>query len=305
MEFAMSKLHNFSNINFSNIGTIGYSFGSVYAMRMAMYNFNVKAIATFDGNVNNKNGQNIFESFYNPGIKADWLNIYRAKYDALDLKAFETLKYMNRYRISYTNAIHGDFEDFAMASSLLPGQTPAFALKERNVATAKKNYETTCELTLNFFDKVLKEKAASQTAFDNIIGARKKDGIIQDYEYRKAPKLIDDGDLAHIIIYYGIPEAEKLYNKVKNDKEYEVMITPVDLLVMAKALRMGGRRLEKSNEVLFFLEKNFPADNIVLVEIARNFIELSKSSDAKKYLEKVLLTDKGNKDALELMRVIK
>jgi hypothetical protein len=78
MEFAMSKLIDYPNIDFTNLGTIGFSFGSVYAMRMAMYNFNIKAVATFDGNVNNKNGQNILESFFNPKIKVDWLNIYRA-----------------------------------------------------------------------------------------------------------------------------------------------------------------------------------------------------------------------------------
>lgn len=305
MEFAMSKLHNSPNIDFSNIGTIGYSFGSVYAMRMAMYNFNVKAIATFDGNVNNKNGQNILESFYNPKIKVDWLNIYRAKYGELDLKVFETLKYTNRYRIAYSNAIHGDFEDFAMACSILPNQVPAYALNERDVATAKKNYETTCELTLNFFDKSLKNKTDAQKKFSNIVETKKKEGIIKEYEFHKAAKVIDEDDLAHIIIYYGIPEAEKIYLQVKNDKDYEVLITPADLLVMAKSLRMGGRRLDKSNEVLFFIERNFPEDNNVLIELARNFIELNKFKEAKKYLDKVLVADKQNKDALELIRVMK
>lgn len=305
MEFAMSKLIDNPNIDFTNIGTIGFSFGSVYAMRMAMYNFNIKAIATFDGNVNNKNGQNILESFFNPKIKVDWLNIYRAKYDGLDLKIFETLKYTNRYRISYTNAIHGDFEDFAMACAILPNQTPAFALKERSAAIAKKNYETTCELTLNFFNTSLKNDNASAQAFTNLVDARKSEGIISEYEHRKNAKIFDGEDLSHVIVYYGIQEAERLFEQVKNDKEYEQAVTAEDLLVMAKATRMGGRRLEKSNDILLFLEKHFPYDAAVQIEFARNYIELKKHSEARQHLQRVLKDDHKNEVALELMQGLK
>lgn len=304
-EFAMSKLHDLPNIDFSNIGTIGFSFGSVFAMRMAMLNFNIKALVTFDGNVNNKNGQNVLESFYNPKIKVDWLNIYREKYDALDLKIFDELKYTNRHRVTYSHAIHGDFEDFAMACSLLPDQTPAYALKERDVATGKKNYESTCELTLHFFNRSLKKDDNALSAFNDLIQTRKKEGIINDYEHRQGAKVIDEEDLAHIIIYYGKTEAQRVYNLVRSDREYEVLITHEGLMNMAKALRMGGRRLEKSNEVLAFLEKNFPQDNAVQIELARNFIELKRPTEAKLCLKKVLKADKDNKDALELLRTIK
>ncbi len=303
-EFAMSKLHDSSNIDFTNIGTIGFSFGSVFAMRAAMLNFNIKALVTFDGNVNNKNGQNILESFYNPKIKVDWLNIYRASYDDLDLKVFNELKYTNRSRISYTSAIHGDFEDFAMACSLLPSQTPAFALKERDVITGKKNYETACELTLHFFDKSLKANKGAEASFNNIIQNRKIEGIIKEYECRKAAKIIDEEDLAHIIIYYGIEEAEKTYKEIIGSGEYEVLVTSESLMSMAKALRMGGRRLIESNDVLFFLERNFPFDTGVQIELARNYMELKRPEEAKHSLQKVIKRDIQNKDALELLQKI-
>ncbi|MEP7323270.1 MAG: dienelactone hydrolase family protein [Saprospiraceae bacterium] len=305
MEFAVSQLRIFKFIDFSNIGVIGYSYGSVFAMRMAMFNPYIKAIATFDGNVNNKNGQSVIESFYNPKINAAWLNIYREKYENEDLKIFETLKYTNRYRITYTNAIHGDFEDFAIATSLMPEQTPAYALKERPVSTAKRNYETTCRLTLEFFNTFIKKIPASGNKLETIISEEKLAGIITDFEYRKASKVMDEEDLANAIIYYGIDEAEKIYNTVTADNDYEVFVAPSDLLIVATALRMGGRRILKSNDVLFFMERNFPADKKVYMELGRNFIELNKLAEAKKYLLKVLDTDKENKEAIELMKKIK
>lgn len=306
MEFAMGKLHDFSNIDFSNIGVIGYSYGSVFAMRMAMLNGNIKALATFDGNVNNKNGQSILsDGFYNSKIKADWLNIYRAKYEPLDLKLFDALKYTKRYKVTYTNANHGDFEDFAIACSLMPNQVPAYALKERTVATGKKNYETTCALTLNFFDESLKNSDNSKNEFDKIIKSRKKEGIIEDYEYLPARKFIDAEDLAHIIIYYGMEDAEKTYQTVKMDTGFDNAITPSSLIAYAKALRMGGRRLEKSNEVLRFVINHFPTENAAYIEMARNDIELEKTDEAKKYLDKVLSVDNKNKEALLLMQLIK
>jgi tetratricopeptide (TPR) repeat protein len=231
--------------------------------------------------------------------------ISTGQYDGLDLKVFEALTYTNRYRISYTNAIHGDFEDFAMACAILPNQTPAFALKERSAATAKKNYETTCELTLHFFNTSLKNDNASPQDFSNLIDARKTDGIISEYEHRKNAKTFDGEDLAHLIVYYGISEAERLFNEVKNDKEYEQAVTAEDLLAMAKAARMGGRRLEKSNDILLFLEKHFPYDASVQIELARNYIELKKHSEAKQHLQRVLNDDPKNDIALELMQGLK
>ena len=114
----------------------------------------------------------------------------------------------------------------------------------------------------------------------------------------------DEEDLAHVIIYYGIEEAERTYKQVKSEKDYEVLITSESLMNMAKALRTGGRRLEKSNEVLKFMERNFPLDNVVQIELAKNFIELKKLANAKECLKKILKVDKENKEALELLQKI-
>ncbi len=303
MEFAIAQLHDLPFADFHTMGVIGYSYGSVFAVRMAMLNPSVKAIATFDGNINrsdNIGGQSVIQNFYNPKIKVDWINIYRARYDPLDLKVHETLKYTNRYRFTLANANHGDFEDFAMATSLMPEQAPAYALKERSVATGKSNYEITCQLTKVFFDRALLKKN-TDVQFDALIKGGKDSGIIEQYEFKKAKSLMDEEDLAHIIIYNGIKKAEEIYKSVKTDPEYEVFVTADDLLKMARALRMGGRRLEKSNEVFIFLERNFPENIDTLMELAKNYLELKNKAKAIGYLQKILGIDKENQEAKDLM----
>jgi predicted Zn-dependent protease len=68
---------------------------------------------------------------------------------------------------------------------------------------------------------------------------------------------------------------------------------------------MGGRRLEKSNDILIFLEKYFPYDAAVQIELARNYIELKKHNEAKQHLQLVLKGDPKNEVALELIQQLK
>lgn len=300
MEFAVRKLRSWNNIDFNNMGSIGYSYGSIFSLRLAMMNPNIKAVVTYDGTINQKDENNITQSFFNPSLKAAWLNIYRKKSDGMDFKVFEELKYSNRYKISYTNASHGDFEDFAIATSLLPLQVPDHALKERNIETGKKNYETTCRLTLAFFDFLLKKNVTAETELSNLIQTGKNTGIIYEFEHKPARKLFDEEQLVHLIVYYGMTEAQKVYSLVQKDSLYDVMITKEGLLSYAKALRMGGRRIAKSTDVLLFAEKYFIPDNRVYIELAENYLELENYVIAKKYIDLLFESGKENIDAVRL-----
>ncbi len=302
MEFAISQLRGKFNIDYSNIGAIGFSYGSVFAMRMAMTNFNIKTLITWDGNVNHKNGHRVIESFYNPKIKVDWLNVYRANYADFDPKVLQSLEYTNRYRVTIAKGSHGDFEDVAIAASLLPSQAPVFAIKERSLKTGKENYEATCSLSLAFLDHSLKKDQAAPGKFAEVLEQVKKNGIVQDVEIMKAKEVIDDEDLAHIIIYYGEREADLALEKARGNPNCEVMITSAGLLEMAKALKMGGRRLQESNQVLRFLDTRFPPDIEVQLELARNLIELKLPREAKQCIDKALKIDEKNQEALQMIQ---
>ena len=208
MELAINEVSNFPSADLTHIGTIGYSYGSVFSLRYAMGNPNVRAVVSFDGNVNNKNGQNILEeSFFNEKMNAAWLNIHRGEYENIDYKLLDTLKYSQRYHVVYPHATHGDFEDFAMGCSLLPDQAPEDVLKSRSVNVGKAYYESNCNLSLHFFNYYLKNSRNDLLTFQKLIQKEQHDGLVSLYEVKNQQYLLDENDISRIVVYYGVNEA--------------------------------------------------------------------------------------------------
>ena len=160
LEFALSEMLKYPNVNPSEIGTLGMSMGSVYTLLLAGRNPNIKALIGLDGSV--MGGLESFaykyqgSPYYDSGnVKIPVLQIFRESHH--DLSVVSSLKYSDRYLLEIKNLTHADFTAsplYTLSTSMIFPDT--FGLARRSPEYAATEYKEICKFITLFFDVNLK-----------------------------------------------------------------------------------------------------------------------------------------------------
>jgi dienelactone hydrolase len=120
-EVALAELRKLADIDVSKIASAGHSAGGEAAVELAMRNPEIKAVIGLDASFGMTGGARIFQKLpeYAPGkqIGAVLLDLRRgdgAQGVKLNLDAIDALRWKDSYRITFSNAYHGDFTEWGM-----------------------------------------------------------------------------------------------------------------------------------------------------------------------------------------------
>ena len=149
MEFAISSLREFHNIDFNNIALIGHSFGGRSILLLQMKNENVKCLVSLDGGLGlNTAVDDIKKSpeFNSEKMNVPLLHIYEdneefIKPDFTLIDNFANSK--NIFLIKIDDIHHFYFSSLGFASGTIEGFSPV----SENLAT---KYKLVCDLTRDF-----------------------------------------------------------------------------------------------------------------------------------------------------------
>ena len=155
MEFAISSLHRFNNIDFNNIALIGHSFGGRSILLLQMINKNVRCLVSLDGGLGLSSAvQDIKKSsYFDPDkMNVPLLHFYEDtdKFITPDFSLIETFDKSERFLVKINDFHHFYFSSLGVVSGLLDGFSPA-----------SQNLDDKCKLifyfTKDFLNAVFKD----------------------------------------------------------------------------------------------------------------------------------------------------
>ena len=130
MEFAISSLHRFNNIDFNNIALIGHSFGGRSILLLQMRNKNVRCLVSLDGGIGLSSAvQDIKKSSYFDREKmiVPLLHFYEETDEFItpDFSLIDTFDKSKRFLVKINDFHHYYFSSLGVVSGLLDGFSPA------------------------------------------------------------------------------------------------------------------------------------------------------------------------------------
>ncbi|MBK9096558.1 MAG: dienelactone hydrolase family protein [bacterium] len=155
MEFAISSLHRFTNIDFNNIALIGHSFGGRSVLLLQMKNNNVRCLVSLDGGIGL--GSAVEDIKKSPYYDSDKMNVPLLHfYEDTDEFIIPDFSLINSFDRSERFLVKiNDFHHYYFSSiGVVSGQLDGFSPDSQNLADK-------CKLifyfTLDFVDAVFKD----------------------------------------------------------------------------------------------------------------------------------------------------
>ncbi|OGF59673.1 MAG: hypothetical protein A2Y62_08135 [Candidatus Fischerbacteria bacterium RBG_13_37_8] len=161
MEFAIEQLRSFSGVDADNIGVVGYSWGGLIVMFLAMRNPGINAVVSLDGSLMVKAHYEQARALpeYDPSKinQPALLFIANAKqWKARTLEFYEQLQGKDIYLAWFHDCFHGDF-----ASTIIELVLHNLDDAGRDVTRIDTAYAWQCRYLRAFFEAYLKEKEES------------------------------------------------------------------------------------------------------------------------------------------------
>jgi len=155
MEFVISSLRRFNNIDFNNIALIGHSFGGRSILLLQMRNKTVKCLVSLDGGFGfNTGAQDIKKSpyFNNEKMNVPLLHFYEDTDEFItpDFSLIDTFDKSERFLVKVNDFHHYYFSSIGVVSGRLEGFSP----DSQNLAD---KCELVFQFTLDFFNAVFKD----------------------------------------------------------------------------------------------------------------------------------------------------
>jgi dienelactone hydrolase len=129
MEFAISSLHRFNNIDFNKIALIGHSFGGRSVLLLQMKNKNVRCLVSLDGGLGLNSAIEDLKksSSYNPGnMNVPLLHFYEDTDEFItpDFSLIDTFNNSKRFVVKISDMHHYYFSSLGVVSGLIDGFSP-------------------------------------------------------------------------------------------------------------------------------------------------------------------------------------
>ncbi len=112
MEFVMSYMRNFSNVDINNICSMGYSYGGIINVLFALRNFDIKCVLCLDGSICLKDRDRSVKKlpYFDPNLlRIPFMNMARKTHDEQDFDFYNNLKYSDAYLLRFKKMNHSAF----------------------------------------------------------------------------------------------------------------------------------------------------------------------------------------------------
>lgn len=158
MEFAIEQMRSFSGVDASRIGVVGYSWGGLIVMFLAMRNPGIDAVASLDGSLMVKSHYERARALpeYDPSRIHQPVLFFIAnarQWKVRTLEFYEQLRGKDVYLARFHDCFHGDF-----ASTIIELVLHDLEKAGRDVTRIDTAYAWQCLYLCAFFEAFLKEK---------------------------------------------------------------------------------------------------------------------------------------------------
>jgi dienelactone hydrolase len=212
-EFVLSEARRQPYVDGNKLGLLGFSFGSLGAVLMAMRNSDVDAVACLQSEFLNPQYKPFLteNAFFDPSrFAVPLLQIYAENEQHSDLSALDSLKYATVYRVKLNSLRNFDFTHYgAMATITSPPEQPP-------VEVIKTGYKTACEYVRNFFEAELNKNQAGFKFLSDPPGQPGFDSSFVTVAYHKGGELPPTADqFLDIINEYGTAKGVEIFEKFR------------------------------------------------------------------------------------------
>ena len=165
MEFAINSLGKFDNIDFTNIGIIGHSFGGRSILLLQMKNESVRCLVSLDGGIGLDTAiDDIKKSpeFNSEKMNVPLLHIYEDTEEFIkpDFELIDTFDKSEVFLIKINDMHHFYFSSIGFASGTMEGFSPA----SEKLAS---KYKLICDLTRDFLNAVFQNSNKAMESLEN------------------------------------------------------------------------------------------------------------------------------------------
>jgi pimeloyl-ACP methyl ester carboxylesterase len=167
MESVLPTLRDVAHADPARLAVMGHSLGGVESAQLGIRNGNVSAIISLDGTYGFRGSAGVLTNSYGYApekVRAAFLDLRRAQGEQgadLDLTPILSFRCADRVLVTLTKMHHSDFTSFAMVAHQFHVATdPIYSGTGWSRETARRGYEITCRIVLDFLD----EKTAGRSA---------------------------------------------------------------------------------------------------------------------------------------------
>ncbi|MCP5105743.1 MAG: hypothetical protein GY950_20310, partial [bacterium] len=164
MEFILAAMRSLPQVEHLKTGTVGFSWGGITNVVLAMRNHNIDAVVSLDGSVGNTGHLEIIKKVSYTGpwrMQAAFMQVQTGedKNSEQDTSLYEKMKYADAWLLRFPNLVHGNFNDSYLLqyySSIGEKNLKERYGKDVDIRRIYEGYTAACRYTLHFLDAYLK-----------------------------------------------------------------------------------------------------------------------------------------------------
>jgi tetratricopeptide (TPR) repeat protein len=306
LEFTLSQMRSFPNVDRNRLGVYGFSFAGAPALLLGMTNSDVDAIAAVESAIfiDRYTATLKPSASYNlTRLRAPFFHMFRRDLSDKEEKLddFRNLRYSQRYRylLNHEPLVHQDFSTHGI------GMTNVIKLRGKDEVPARRAFEMSNRYLKNFFDAYVKREAGAIAFLDR----RPEDnsapsGLITIERLDAVTPAPTANELATLITARGIDSALKIFEEARRqDPKAEIFNEAAINNLGYRFLR--ERRLPEAIAIFKLNMATYPRSANVYDSLAEAYEISGDRRLALEYFEKAyaaLSTDESSAQAKAQLR---
>ena len=286
LEFAWSLLRNQPNVDNSKLAVFGHSLGGTVAMIFAMQNTNVSAAIGLDGTYGFTQGSETLTKYYGyapQNVRFSLLDVRRAN-ATLNLSGVEVFHHSERYFVTLSNVLHGDFTTFVVIARAFHLPPPSNPPNGWTRETGYQGFLRTCQIVRDFLDAKLKEDSRGLERLR--IDVTQTTGVTFRTE-QALPSPPSPSEFAALIRDQGYDAAVQVVDLFRRDEPGESVVDERAMNSLGYSLA-GERRFDDAIGVLKLVAYVYPDSANAEDSLGDAYLAAGQSNKARAAYQKAL-----------------
>lgn len=305
IEFLMTEIGKYPNVNVDQIATMGFSFGGLSNVLTQMRNDNMKAIVSLDGSIKYQYNTLKKSPFYNiKQVDVPFIHMAQKeipekviKEDKLDttlnqFEFYDSLKYSNAYQLQFNNLTHAHFSTLGVLFQERDKR------QDKSDAEIMESYKWVCIYALNFLNAFVKQNVDDLAFLDNqpLQNVRKK-GLITQNSKKPQKREFSFQDFNEVAAKQDYKKLEELYAATRMNNP-SMKLSEGNLNNLGLQLVFNPKTSEQGINVFLLATDIYPNSANLFDSLAEAYLFVGDENKAIDNFEKSLKLDPQNQNAI-------